>query len=310
MDLRRLREVDLNLLTTLRAVIDFRSVSRAAEALGVSQGAVSKALAKLRSILDDDLFIRSAGGIQLTARTTSIRDTVFEITDKAICILNGLEISPSGSPLSISIACDDLVASYVIPRLIKRLGTRICGRAYSLKIEGLRPASYEERIDYFFILHDAAYTEENLPKSLQMTKLGRTKLKIVVRNGHPLLSDFKANIFADYPRVDLSLQYANLSNRVINYKGKQFGFHEGDASLITPFLFTAIQFLRDRDAILMCPLVSTNCLQGTGMQAIQAAKLGIGDDDTHCSIVYWKRDEHSPVHRQFLATLRDCLDRA
>ena len=309
MDLNRLREVDLNLLTVLRAVIEYRSVSRAAEALGVSQATVSKAVAKLRPILDDDIFIRSSGSIQLTAHTILIRDTVFEITDKAIEILGGSEFNPLGGHVLISIACDEIVASFVIPRVVNKLGTRICGRTYSVQIQGFSNTSYDENTDYFFMLHDSMYTEENLPKNLRMRTLGKANLKLIIRDNHPLLSDKSINIIKDYPRVDLILQYASLNNRVIRYKGETFSIHHSDASLTTPFLFTAIQFLRDRDAFLLCPLVSSRSLQGTGLQAIDAAKLGIEVEETHCSIVHWKRDENSPVHQQFLTALIGSLGR-
>src|SRR5215204_6291074 len=43
------------------------SVSAAAEALGVSEPAVSSAVAALRRDLDDALFVRAGGGIRLTA---------------------------------------------------------------------------------------------------------------------------------------------------------------------------------------------------------------------------------------------------
>jgi DNA-binding transcriptional LysR family regulator len=50
---------DLNFLYVLQALNDERSVSRAADRLGLTQPAVSHALGKLRTLFQDDLFVRA-----------------------------------------------------------------------------------------------------------------------------------------------------------------------------------------------------------------------------------------------------------
>ncbi|MFM0101344.1 LysR family transcriptional regulator [Paraburkholderia nemoris] len=50
---------DLNFLYVLQALADERSVSRAADRLGLTQPAVSHALGKLRTLFQDDLFVRA-----------------------------------------------------------------------------------------------------------------------------------------------------------------------------------------------------------------------------------------------------------
>lgn len=57
------RRIDLNLLPVFVALLETRNVSRAAERLGVTQPAVSNALARLRTALGDELFVRGAGGV-------------------------------------------------------------------------------------------------------------------------------------------------------------------------------------------------------------------------------------------------------
>ena len=50
-----LEEIDLNLLVVFKQLLAERSVSRAAEALGLSQPAVSNSLARLRKLMGDEL---------------------------------------------------------------------------------------------------------------------------------------------------------------------------------------------------------------------------------------------------------------
>jgi DNA-binding transcriptional LysR family regulator len=67
-----LRNFDLNLLLVFDAVLRERSVLRAAEALSLSQPAVSHALNRLRYLLKDKLFVRTALGMVPTPRAEQL----------------------------------------------------------------------------------------------------------------------------------------------------------------------------------------------------------------------------------------------
>jgi DNA-binding transcriptional LysR family regulator len=71
-------QLDLNLLKTFDALFVTRSASRAAEALGVGQPAVSHALGRLRNAIGDPLFIRTAGRMEPTARAQRLAEPVRE----------------------------------------------------------------------------------------------------------------------------------------------------------------------------------------------------------------------------------------
>ncbi|SES46842.1 LysR family transcriptional regulator [Rhizobium sp. NFR03] len=71
----KLRNVDLNLLVILDALLDEAHVGRAAARLGLSQPAASNALARARNLFDDPLLVRaSAKGLQRTPRANLIRE--------------------------------------------------------------------------------------------------------------------------------------------------------------------------------------------------------------------------------------------
>lgn len=80
-----LRSIDLNLLPVFEAVYEERNLSRAAGRLGMSQSAVSHALARLRDLLLDDLFVRLPQGVQPTPLADLIylrvRDSLAEVRD-------------------------------------------------------------------------------------------------------------------------------------------------------------------------------------------------------------------------------------
>lgn len=72
MNLDRLARMDLNLLVCLHVLLEECSVSRAAQRLHLSQSAVSKSLARLRQLLDDPLFFRTAHGLTPSAHAEQL----------------------------------------------------------------------------------------------------------------------------------------------------------------------------------------------------------------------------------------------
>ena len=71
-----IKDLDLNLLRIFDAVHRQRSVSRAAEALGLSQPAVSQGLTRLRVALKDALFIRAGRGVAPTPAADALAHAV------------------------------------------------------------------------------------------------------------------------------------------------------------------------------------------------------------------------------------------
>src|SRR5450432_1600933 len=70
------RGVDLNLLGALDALLAERSVTRAAARVGITQSAMSHALARLRAILGDEILVRSGGTMIPTVRGEALAPPV------------------------------------------------------------------------------------------------------------------------------------------------------------------------------------------------------------------------------------------
>src|SRR5687767_1357849 len=71
-----LEDIDLNLLVVFKHLLTERSVSRVAEALDLSQPAVSNALARLRKLLGDELFLRTPSGMEPTPFAEQLAESV------------------------------------------------------------------------------------------------------------------------------------------------------------------------------------------------------------------------------------------
>lgn len=86
-----LRQVDLNLLVVFATVFRDRSVKRAAQHLLVGQSAVSMALGRLRDLLQDELFVKVAGGVEPTSKAVAIEPHVLRALEHAHGALFGAE---------------------------------------------------------------------------------------------------------------------------------------------------------------------------------------------------------------------------
>ncbi|WP_409488450.1 LysR family transcriptional regulator [Pseudomonas promysalinigenes] len=97
-----LRNVDLNLLLVFHAMIEHRSVTRAAESMGLSQPATSAALNRLRSLLGDPLFVKAGTEMHPTPRAAELIQPVVLImeTIKGHTALSGLRCVHDRSPIS------------------------------------------------------------------------------------------------------------------------------------------------------------------------------------------------------------------
>ncbi len=77
-----IRSVDLNLLPVLDALLRHRSATLAARELDMSQSALSSALARLRKLLGDELFVRTGRGLMPTPRASALADVVAGIVEQ------------------------------------------------------------------------------------------------------------------------------------------------------------------------------------------------------------------------------------
>jgi DNA-binding transcriptional LysR family regulator len=107
-DMTDISRLDLTLATTFQMIWEERSVSRAAVRLSLSQSAVSAALARLRSVCDDPLFIRTRGGMEPTPRAIQMAGAVEQGIDLLReALLGGRGFDPATSTAHFSIGMSD-----------------------------------------------------------------------------------------------------------------------------------------------------------------------------------------------------------
>ncbi len=117
-----LRSFDLNLLLAFDALIEERSVTRAAARLKIGQPAMSHALGNLRLLLGDELFVRAGQSMQPTLRAEALAARVRDVLAQTQDVLferNGFD--PATSAREFRVGFTNELELLLLPRLVARL---------------------------------------------------------------------------------------------------------------------------------------------------------------------------------------------
>jgi DNA-binding transcriptional LysR family regulator len=115
-------KIDLNLFTVFDAIYSQQSLTRAAGVLHVSQPAVSSSLAKLRSIFDDPLFVRTSSGMTPTPLARQLVSTVREsLKSLDNCIATRIPFEASTANRTFRLHATENAELILLPTLLKQL---------------------------------------------------------------------------------------------------------------------------------------------------------------------------------------------
>src|SRR6476620_4609723 len=116
--------VDLNLLPLLAALLDERQVTRAAERSGLSQPAMSRALARLRRELDDQLLVRDGSGYVLTPRAERIQRQLAGVIPQLETLFAAEIFDPATAQEHYRLAATDYALFLLLHRVAREVNTR------------------------------------------------------------------------------------------------------------------------------------------------------------------------------------------
>ena len=178
-----IRNVDLNLLVALDALLAERSVSRAAVRLHLSQPAASALLARLRELFDDPLLLRSARGMLPTPRALELLAPVRQVLDDIDGIVQPRAAFHAASAQhTFTLSASDYVEYALLPKLVDYLehkapGVRLAVRPLDLQTVAKQMENGEV---------DLCITGlQNAAPGLQVRPLYTERIVSVVRRNHP-----------------------------------------------------------------------------------------------------------------------------
>ena len=117
-----LKDVDLNLLVVFNLLLVDRSVSKVADNLGLSQPAVSNALARLRKLTGDTLFLRTTKGMEPTPFAQQLAEPIAYALGLIHSAVNQrTSFDPMTAKRSFAVGMTDIGEIYFLPKLMEAL---------------------------------------------------------------------------------------------------------------------------------------------------------------------------------------------
>jgi DNA-binding transcriptional LysR family regulator len=116
--------IDLNLLVVFDALMIERQVTRAGERIGLSQPATSNALARLRILTKDELFVRSSGKLQPTPVALALAEQIQPALNQIqVALSSGQPFDATSSDRVFNIGMSDYAEFVLLPRILEQLET-------------------------------------------------------------------------------------------------------------------------------------------------------------------------------------------
>jgi DNA-binding transcriptional LysR family regulator len=174
--------LDLKLVPALEALLRRRNVTHAAEELGLSQPAMSRALARLRDLQGDPLLVRAPGGFVLTPRAQALQPRLAEVLSQLGAVFHPQAFDPALERRTLRLAGADVHTIMLLPGVAARLAREAPG--VDLRVESYGPATAERvlmgDLDLAF-----AVTNTPLAPGAYSEVVAKDRLAVVMRRDHP-----------------------------------------------------------------------------------------------------------------------------
>lgn len=196
-----LKNIDLNLLVYLDALLSTRNVTQAAESMGISQPAMSNGLRRLRELFADPLLIRSKEGMNPTERALELQPIIREIVasvEMAVEPDKGFDPAVANRVFRLSVS--DYTECTLMPPLLKRMDSI----APNITLDILTPSdvSYKDveggNVDLVINRFD------DLPQSFHHKTIWRDGFSCMISRHNPIREQFDLNSYLQANHVWVS----------------------------------------------------------------------------------------------------------
>jgi DNA-binding transcriptional LysR family regulator len=293
-----LAQVDLNLLVAFDVLARERSVTRAAEQLGVTQSALSHSLRRLRELIGDPLLVRGQSGMTLTPRAEAL---VVPLRSGLLTVARALQqqsaFDPKLAKRAFTLATPDLFDVLVVPALLARV--RRAAPDVDINVVANSSAQIAQRLEtgeVDFAVVPRVDRSRNQPptpaaQGLLQKTLFRDSYACMLRKGHPALEH------------KLTLQhYLTLSHALVAPRGDGLGqVDEALAekglcrriALRMPHFLAALAIVARSDLVLTAPTV----LAALGDKSIVSVAPPLPLPSHSVNLLWHERFDKDPAHR-------------
>ncbi|UTW13559.1 LysR family transcriptional regulator [Marinobacterium rhizophilum] len=298
-----LSRINLNLLTALHQLLRCRSVSQAARALFVTQPAMSRNLAQLRTLLGDPLLIRVGNSMQLTPRAEVLSSQIAPLLLNIENLLMPEQFDPALFRGRFNIAITDYTSEHILPVLVEDL----CRAAPGLQLHFhlWEPAMItdlrEGRMDL------AACILDQVPDDIHGRQVGEDTFSCLLRDGHPLLDQGGPDL-EQYSGADhISISGGGDKNQALDSALATLG-QLRRVRITVPFFHSALAFCASSDCILTLPTHMADNLRERYALALRPLPFNV--EQVRYSLIWHQRQQHDAAHRFVRERFYDALEKS
>lgn len=301
---------DLNLLKVFDAVYEERSLVLAGKRLHLTQSAVSHALARLRELVGDELFMRTGKGMVPTGRAAAMAPALRDSLRRIEATLGGEPFAPEQSSRRFVIAANDHLTAVVIAPLARALQKAAPG--VDLVIRPSTRLDLAEQIDLGRIdLAIGIFAQ--VPDRLNSRTLMSEGEAILMRRGHPAARrSLTLRDIAKYPLVTVSVggqeegavggfiverglaRQSEMFDRQALEEALQAEGHRPRARVTVPHSLAIPELLRDTDMLSIVPASLAVALAKRG--DLLRRRPPYPAEASVIRAVWHRRDEHEAGH--------------
>jgi len=289
-----LRPVDLNLLLVFEALSEHASVTRAGEAMGLSQPAMSAALSRLRALLNDPLFVKIGARMEPTERAQALAEPIRRVLQTVrheVLLAGGFE--PAQTRRTFTLITPDIGEMQFVPPLMARLAEqaphvrlRVIARPRTATADALMSGDADLAIGYFPDLRGASFFQQ---------KLFDNRHVCLLRVGHPRIHGGALSL-GDY----LALQHV-----VVRPEGREHVFErhlaelgiEPDVVLELSHFMSLLPLIESSDLVATVPEDLASLCQRHARIRVLASPIEAPGIPVH---QFWHRRAHKDAGNQWL----------
>ncbi len=311
--------IDLNLIKVFDAVYEDRNLLRAGKRLNLSQSAVSHALTRLREVVGDELFVRTAKGMVPTARAAAMADGLRDSLRRIEATLGVKPFDPGKSTRRFAIAANDHLTAVMVAELSRLMIEE--APDVDLVVRPSTRLDLAEQIDVGKI-DIAVGIFAQVPSRLSSRTLMTQGELIVMRKGHPASRRKLAlRDLARYPLVTVSVGGQEegavggfILERGLARQAEMFDRHALEEALsvegLAPRYRTTVPhslaipaLLRGSDMLSIMPSSLAHSLAGAGELLMREPPYPSARSTFRA--VWHSRNDHDPAH----LWLQECVAR-
>ena len=299
MNLQKLSRLDLNLLVAHQALLEEKSVTRAAQRLFITQPAMSRVLQRLRQQLDDPLFTRTGNILIPTPKAQELQLRLPMLLDGILDMVTDGEFDPATYVGEITIAIPEFIAISLASQLTALLNKYAPGVILSISSE--TDSVVGELSDG--VLDFAIDIKREITAEVTARHLSIFSPSIWMREGHPLAKKNRLTLdeILQYPYVQYYLLIAKRVSARTDARFDRALRKQGRSrskAMVTNQLMTAIETICASD----CLMVSAKFGSGMERELYRIVTKTYPDDLPHegtvpLVLLQHKRTLGSPIHQ-------------